>query len=77
MEREMFMFYKNALSGALTAPLCADYTSEWRGCKDDKAKLVKLVMRQQSLPYFITHCYQGKGLSKDYILNNFREYINI
>ena len=33
-------------------------------------------MRQQSLPYFITHCYNGKGLSKEYILNEFGDYIN-
>ena len=56
---EMFSFYKAALQGAITSPLCADYKNEWRGCGNDKDKLVKLVMRQQSLPYFITHCYNG------------------
>ena len=73
---EMFSFYKAALQGAITSPLCADYKSEWRGCGNDKDKLVKLVMRQQSLPYFITHCYKGKGLSKEYIQRTFADYIN-
>lgn len=77
MEKEMFSFYKSALSGVITTPLCADYTQEWRGCNDDKEKLMKLVMRQQSLPYFITHCYQGKGLSKEYILKAFGDYVNM
>lgn len=76
MKDEMFNFYKNALCGAITAPLCADYKNEWRGCGQDKDKLVRLVMRQQSLPYFITHCNDGKGLSKEYILETFQEYIN-
>lgn len=76
MKNEMFDFYRFALQGVLTDPLCADYKNEWRGCNDNKEKLVKLVMRQQSLPYFITHCYNGKGLSKEYILNEFGDYIN-
>ena len=76
MKNEMFDFYKFALQGALTNPLCADYKNEWRACNGNKDKLVKLVMRQQSLPYFITHCNNGKGLSKEYILNEFGDYIN-
>lgn len=76
MKNEMFDFYKFALQGALTNPLCADYKNEWRACNGDKDKLVKLVMRQQSIPYFITHCNNGKGLSKEYILNEFGDYIN-
>ena len=76
MKNEMFDFYKFALQGALTNPLCADYKNEWRACNGDKDMLVKLVMRQQSIPYFITHCNNGKGLSKEYILNEFGDYIN-
>ena len=76
MKNEMFDFYRFALQGVLTDPLCADYKNEWRGCNDNKEKLVKLVMRQQSLPYFITHCYNGKGLSKEYILREFDDFIN-
>lgn len=73
---EMLEFRKNALQGVLTNPLCADYRNEWRRCGDEKDKLVRMVMRQQSLPYFITHCDKGKGLSKQYILDNFGDYIN-
>lgn len=76
MKDEMFDFYKFALQGVLTNPLCADYKNEWRGCNNDKEKLVKLVMRQQSLPYFITHCYQGKGLSKEYIVQEYGDFVN-
>ena len=76
MKDEMFDFYKNSLQGVLTNPLCADYRDEWRACKNDKEKLVKLVMRQQSLPYFITHCSKGKGLSKEFILQTFPDFIN-
>ena len=76
MDKGMMEFYKAALQGAITSPLCAEYKNEWRACGDDKERLVKLVMRQQSLPYFITHCYQGKGLSKEYILKTFPDFIN-
>lgn len=73
----MMEFYKNALQGTLTkSPLCAEYKGEWRACGDDKEKMVKLVLRQQSLPFFITHCYRGKGLTKEYILDTFPEFIN-
>ena len=76
MKDEMFDFYKNSLQGVITNPLCADYRDEWRACQNDKEKLVKLVMRQQSLPYFITHCSKGKGLSKEFILQTFPDFIN-
>lgn len=76
MRNEMFDFYKFALQGGLTDPLCVDYKNAWRQCGNDKEKLVKLVMRQQSLPYFITHCYSGNGLSKEYIQQEFNDFIN-
>ena len=76
MDNGMLAFYKAALQGEITAPLCAEYKNEWRKCGDDKEKLISLALRQQSLPYLITHCYQGKGISKEYILNTFRNYIN-
>lgn len=73
---EMFTFYKNALQGTLTKPLCNEYRNEWRSCGDDKERLVRLVMRQQSIPYFMAHCHDGKGLGKEYLMRTFREYIN-
>ena len=72
----MFRFYKAALNGEITTPLCASYKSAWRQCGDDKEMLVRLVMKEQSLPYFFAHCYQNKGLSKEYILSEFCDYIN-
>lgn len=72
----MFLFYKAALSGDITTPLCASYKQAWRACGDDKEMLVRLVMKEQSLPYFFAHCYQNKGLSREYILDEFKEYIN-
>ena len=72
----MMMFYKNSLQGAITNPLCAEYRNEWRKCGDDKAKLVKLALRQQSTPYVISYFNAGKGLSKEYLLEEFKDYIN-
>ena len=77
MDRGMMEFYRNALQGVITnSPLCAEYKGEWRACGDDKEKMVKLVLRQQSLPFFMTYCNQGKGLTKEYILRTFPEFIN-
>ena len=72
----MFRFYKSALSGEITTPLCAEYKSAWRKCGDDKEMLVRLVMKEQSLPFFFAHSYQNKGLSKEYILNEYSDYVN-
>lgn len=72
----MFRFYKAALSGDLTTPLCASYKAAWRACGDDKEMLVRLVMKEQSLPFFFTHCYQDKGLSKNFILDEFGDFVN-
>jgi len=72
MEQEMFLYYKNALSNGL----CDEYKSRWRACGDDKEKLVKLVMEQQSIPHFIYYSYNGMGLSKEYLLKEFKDYIN-
>lgn len=76
MRDELFEFHKTALQGTLTEPLCDEYRQEWRKCGGDKLRLVTLAMRQQSIPYFVTHCYNGKGLTKDYVLYEFADYIN-
>ena len=76
MENELFNYYKNALSGSLGEPLCAEYKNEWRAVKDNKEELVKLVMRQQSIPHFATFCHNKLGLTKKYILSEFGNYIN-
>ena len=63
MAQDLFNYYKHALSNGL----CSEYKGRWRACHDNKEQLVKLVMAQQSLPHFIHYCYNGMGLSKEYI----------
>lgn len=73
----MLTFKRNALLGNISGqPLCSDYKSAWRKCGEDKEKLVRLVLQQQSQPFFATACNLGLGLTKDYILDNFGELIN-
>ena len=77
MKDEMLIFKKNALLGNISAePLCQAYKQAWRMCGDDKEMLVKLALKQQSIPYLSHACYERMGLTKDYILNNFGELIN-
>lgn len=73
----MLNFKRNALLGNISGqPLCADFKSAWRKCGDNKEELVRLVLQQQSQPFFATACNMGLGLTKDYILENFGEFIN-
>jgi hypothetical protein len=77
MEDEMMKYKKNALLGNIsTEPLCQAYKQAWRSCGDDKGMLVRLAMKQQSIPHFSTACYKKLGLTKEYIKDNFRDYIN-
>lgn len=69
---ELLRYYKNSIIGGL----CDEYKGYWRAASNDKQKLMKLVLSQQSLPHFLHHCWNGEGLSKKYILDNFGEYIN-
>lgn len=69
---ELLRYYKNSIIGGL----CDEYKGYWRAAGNDKQKLMKLVLSQQSLPHFLHHCWNGEGLSKKYILDNFAEYIN-
>lgn len=61
---------------ALVNGLCGEYKGYWQAAGNDKKKLVTLAMAQQSIPHLATYCYNGNGLTKDYILNNFKDYIN-
>lgn len=72
MAQDLFNYYKHALSNGL----CSEYKGRWRACHYNKEQLVKLVMAQQSLPHFIHYCYNGMGLSKEYIQETFGDYIN-
>ena len=37
---------------------------------------MELVLMSQSAPYFADFCYRGKGLSREYCLREFGEYLN-
>lgn len=69
---EMLNFRKNAL----LANLCKEWNGKWAACHNDKEKLMRLGLAQQAAPYFATFCYNGRGLSKDYCLREFGDYIN-
>lgn len=77
MDKEMMNFYKSALLGTVTQqPLCNEYKNEWRSCGTDKEKLLKFALRQQCLPFLFTYSFNGMGLSKEYLLKEYKDYIN-
>ena len=77
MKHDLFEFQKNSFLGKVSGkPLCQEYKQLWKACGNDKEKLMKLALRQQSLPYVVTACHKNLGLSKDYIKEHFKEYIN-
>jgi len=77
MKDEMFDFKRNSLLGNVSGkPLCQQYKEAWRKCGDDKEMLIRLALKQQSTPYLSHACYNKLGLSKEYVLQNFGEYIN-
>ena len=68
----MLKYRKNALLDGL----CKEWDKMWASCRDDKEKLMRLALMQQSIPHIFTYSYQGKGLSKEYLLEDFKDYIN-
>ena len=74
---ELLEFKKNAILGKISGqPLCEEYKAALRKCGNNKELLVRLALMQQSIPYLSHACYEKIGLSKEYILANFDEYIN-
>ena len=69
---ELLRYRKNALLDGL----CKDWDKMWAACRNDKNKLMRLVLMQQSFPHFATYCHNGKGLTKEYLQKEFGEYIN-
>lgn len=69
---ELQRYYKESLLNNL----CKDYKGYWQSAHGDKKKLVDLALMQQSLPHLITYSYNGKGLSKEYIMREFDGLIN-
>ena len=73
----MFEFYKQSLIGTpMIEPLCDEYRDLWKNCHEDKGKLVSLCLRQQSIPWFATMCCLGKGVTKEYLMKEYADYIN-
>ena len=64
-------YYKNSLLD----DLCADYRGRWQRCHD-KESLLKLSLSRQAIPHVVTYAYQGRGLTKDFVLNEYGDYIN-
>lgn len=71
MKREFFKFLKDAYTGGL----CSEYRDEIRSCREDKLQLVRLAMRQQSIPYMATMMRNG-SLTKKFALSEFGNYLN-
>ena len=69
---DLFKYQKEAI----VSGLCEEYKVKWRVAKNDKEALVRLAMVQQSLPHVLTFAYQGKGVSKKYVMREFADYIN-
>lgn len=72
MMDEMFTFKRNAL----LANLCKEWNTKWTACQDDKEKLMRLALMQQSAPYIADFFYRGVGLSKEYVKRQFSDYID-
>jgi hypothetical protein len=72
MEDDLFKYYKASLSDNL----CAEYKGLWQAASHDKLNLVRLAMSQQAIPHVATYAYEGRGLSREYLLREFKDYIN-
>lgn len=72
----MWEFNRNACLGKIAQPLCSDYKAAWRACGDNKEMLIRLALQQQAQPYLNHACYENLGLTKQYIMDNYAEYIN-
>lgn len=65
-------YYKNAL----LANLCGEYKGRWQAASHDKESLFRLAVSQQSFPHMATFAYEGNGLTKEYITEEFKDFIN-
>ena len=65
-------YYKNSL----LANLCSEYKGQWKVAFKDKEALFNLAMVQQSIPHMLTYAYNGIGLTKNYLKEEFHDFIN-
>lgn len=61
---------------SLLADLCQEYKGKWASCHDDKEKLFRLAVAQQSFPHMATFAYKGLGLTQEYIKDGFSDFVN-
>lgn len=71
MEKELFNFIKDAYTNGL----CDEYRDEIRNCHEDKSELVRLAMRQQSIPYIATKMREGI-ITKEYLQKSYGGFLN-
>lgn len=71
MDKEYFDFIKHAYENGL----CEEYKNEIRNCHEDRAQLMRLALRQQSIPYIATKMREGV-ITKEYIQKAFSGYLN-
>lgn len=65
-------YYKNSL----LSNLCKEYKGMWQKLNKDKEGLVKMSLCQQAIPHVVTFAYEGKGLTKEFLLAEFADQIN-
>lgn len=68
----LFEYFKSALKGGL----CSEYKNLWAKAKGDYEQLARLGMQQQAFPHLASFAYAGNGLTKDYVLDVFKPFIN-
>ena len=66
----------NYRRNAIKDGLCEEWNKKWSACHNDKAELMRLALMQQSIPHVFTYAYQGKGLTKEYLTSEFKDYVN-
>lgn len=67
--------YLNFMKDAYNSGLCNEYRDEIRRCHEDKLSLVRLAMRQQSIPYIASKMREGV-ITKDYVKKAFSGFLN-
>ena len=60
---------------AVLLGLCDEYKTEWNEAKDKK-DLVDMALDANGVEFMAKSVAEGWGLSKDYILGNFGDYVN-
>lgn len=67
--------YLNFMKDAYNSGLCNEYRDEIRRCHEDKLSLVRLAMRQQSIPWIASKMREGV-ITKDYVQKAFSGFLN-